>query len=155
MHLYPESLLITVAVLIPNLLFLVLPPKSATKYGKPDGPPLFTVLEKIGQVSTFVLPLFSPLSFSGAWTLVAWVAMGTLLASYYALWIRFFVGDRNYALLFRPILNVPVPMALSPVLYFLLSSVILGSIWQAIAAVVLGVGHITVSIRESHRLKEQ
>jgi hypothetical protein len=152
-HLHPESLLITAAVLIPNLLFLILPPKNAAKYGKSHGSLPFTIMERVGQVGSFVLPLFFPLSFSGTRILVAWVVMGTLLVSYYALWIRFFVGDRNFALLFRPILHVPVPMAISPVLYFLLSSVVLGSVWQAIAAALLGVGHITVSAHESHRLE--
>jgi hypothetical protein len=43
-------------------------------------------------------------------------------------------------------------MALSPVLYFLLSSVVLGSIWQAMGATILGVGHITVTMREYRRV---
>jgi len=152
MLLHPESLLITLAVLAPNLLFLVLPPKNAEKYGKADGSLPFTVLERVGQVSSFVLPLFFSLSFSGTWTIVAWIAMGALLISYYALWIRFFVRDRDYALLFRPAIGIPVPMATGPVLYFLLSSVVLQTIWQAIAALILGVGHITISFREARRL---
>jgi hypothetical protein len=153
LHLYPESLLITAAVLVPNLVFLAFPPRNVGEYGEAESSVPFTVIERVGQVSAFVLPLFFPLSFSGAWTLVAWVAMGILLASYYALWVRFFAGNRDYALLFRPALGVPAPMATAPVLYFLLSSLVLGSVWQAIAASVLGVGHITTSIREARRLE--
>ena len=78
--------------------------------------------------------------------------MAVLLASCYALWVRFFAGNRDYALLFQPALRVPAPMAIGPVLYFLLSSLVFGSIWQAIAASILGVGHITTSIREARRL---
>jgi hypothetical protein len=55
----------------------------------------------------------------------------------------------KYAYHFLPF---PVPMALSPVLYFLLSSVVLGSIWQAMGATILGVGHITVTMREYRRV---
>ena len=151
MHLHPESLLITAAVLAPNLVFLAFPPKSVAKCGKAEDSALFTVIERVGQVSAFVLPLLFPLSFSGTSTLVAWLAMGMLLVSYYALWVRFFAGNRDYALLFRPALGVPAPMAIAPVLYFLLSPLVLGSVWQAIAASILGVGHITTSIREARR----
>ena len=153
LHLYPESPLITAAVLVPNLVFLAFPPKNVAKYGKAEDSALFTIIERVGQVSAFVLPLLFPLSFSGAWTLVAWLAMGILLVSYYALWVRFFAGNRDYALLFRPALGAPAPMAIAPVLYFLLSSLVLGSVWQAIAASILGVGHVTTTIREARRLE--
>lgn len=152
MRLYPFSLLITAAVLAPNLLFLVLSPSDAKKYGESADPLLFTILERIGQVGSFILPLFFPLAFSGTLVHVAWIVMGVFLAFYYAGWTRFFMGPRGYSLLLRPLLGVPVPMALSPVLYFLVSSVVLGSIWQAIAAAILGVGHVTITIREYRRL---
>jgi hypothetical protein len=144
--------LITAAVLVPNLLFLVLPPSDAEKYGTPADSLPFAILERVGQVSSFILPLLFPLSFSGTRMLVAWIVMGVLLAFYYAGWIRYFRVGRGYALLYKPLLCVPVPMALSPVLYFLLSSVVLGSIWQAMGATILGVGHITVTMREYRRV---
>ena len=152
MRLYPASLLITAGVLAPNLLFLVLPPSDADKFGTSADSLFFRILERIGQVGSFILPLFFPLEFSGTLVRVAWIMMGVFLAFYYAGWTRFFVGSRGYALLFKPMLGVPVPMALSPVLYFLVSSVVLGSIWQAIAAAILGVGHVTVTVREYRRI---
>ena len=153
MRLYPASLLITAAVLAPNLLFLVLPPTDAGRYPKSADSHLFTILERIGQVSSFLLPLFFPLSFSGTFTRVAWIVMGVSLAFYYAGWTRFFAGTRGYAFLFEPMLGIPVPMALSPVLYFLASSIVLGSPWQAAAAATLGVGHVTITFREYRRLE--
>jgi hypothetical protein len=51
-------------------------------------------------------------------------------------------------------IGIPIPMAISPVLLLLLSSVVLGSIWQALAAAVLGVGHITISARENFRVSK-
>jgi hypothetical protein len=148
MHLYPASLLISAAVLIPNLIFLALPPRNIEKHGKSSGSFLFTILERVGQASSFVLPVFFPFSFSGILATSAWIAMGLTLAFYYAGWARYLFRGRNYALLFMPTAGIPVPMAVSPVLYFLVSSVVLGSIYQAIAAVVLGIGHITISTRE-------
>jgi hypothetical protein len=153
MHLYPASLLITAVVLIPNLLFLVLPPLDLGKHGMPSDSLPFTILERVGQVGSFVLPLFVPLSFSGGLVTIAWVAMGLTLAFYYAGWVRFFLRGRDYALLFKPMMGIPVPMAVSPALYFLFSSVVLGSFYQAIAAALLGVGHVAISAREHVRLK--
>jgi hypothetical protein len=153
-QLHPESLLITALVLIPNLLYLRFPPVNAKKHGNPAGALFFTILERAGQVFSFLLPLFFPLSFSGAPVVAAWTLMGLLLALYYAGWIRFFSSGRDYVLLFRPMIGIPIPMAISPVLLLLLSSVVLGSIWQALAAAVLGVGHITISARENFRVSK-
>lgn len=153
MHLYPASLLITAAVLLPNLLFLVFPPLNVSKCGKSADSLLFTIVERVGQVGSFFLPLFFPLSFSGRLVTIAWTVMGLALAFYYAGWLRFFLRGRDYALLFRPMLGIPVPMAVSPILYFLLSSVVLGSVYQAVAAAVLGIGHIAITAREYRRLK--
>lgn len=155
MRLYPFSLLITAAVIAPNLLFLVFPPSDANKYGESADAWPFTILERVGQVSSFILPLFFPQSFSGTLVRAAWTVMGVSLAFYYAGWTRFFAGSRDYAFLFKPMLGIPVPMALSPVLYFLASSIVLGSIWQAVAATILGAGHVTVTVREMDRRRRE
>ena len=152
MHLYPSSLLITAAVLLPNLLLLAMPPLNVEKYGKSADSLALTIVERAGQVSCFILPLFFPLSFAGSIVIGAWVVMGVTLGFYYAGWVRFFVQGRDYALLFKPMLGLPVPMAISPVIYFLFASLVLGSVFQTIAAAVLGVGHITISIHESRRI---
>jgi hypothetical protein len=153
MLLHPASLLITAVVLLPNLLFLVFPPLNVSKYSKPSDSLLFTIVERVGQVGSFILPLFFPLSFSGGLVTTAWIVMGLALVFYCVGWMRFFLRGRDYVLLFKSILGIPVPMAISPVILFLFSSFVLGSIFQAIAAAVLGIGHITISAREYHRLK--
>ena len=81
------------------------------------------------------------------------LALPPKIVSYYALWVRFLAGNRDSALLFRPALGVSAPMAIVPVLYFLLSSLVLGSVWQAIAASILGVGHVTTTVREARRFE--
>jgi hypothetical protein len=82
----------------------------------------------------------------------AWVVIALSLGLYYAGWIRFFSHGRDYTLLFKPMIGIPVPMAVSPVVLFLVSSLVLGSPWQAMAATVLGVGHITITAREHMRV---
>ena len=145
--------MITAAVLLPNLLFLVLPPRNVERYSKSSDPLALTIVERAGQVSCFVLPLFFPLSFAGSIVIVSWIVMGVSLGFYYAGWIRFFALGRDYALLFKPMLGLAVSMAISPIVYFLFASLVLGSIYQVIGAAVLGVGHISISVRESRRIR--
>ncbi len=137
---------------MPNVLYAAFPPLNLQKYGSPKDSRLLTSVERLGQTSSFILPIFFGLSYAGTLVLLAWAIMGISLATYYAGWIRYFARGRDYALLFRPIVGIPVPMAASPVVFFLVSSFVLGSIWQAIAAIVLGVGHITITAREYLRV---
>jgi len=151
-HLYPLSLVITAAVLLPNVFYLVFPPLNLKKHAPPKDALLFTILERVGQVSCFVLPLFFELTFTGSLVVAAWLVTALSLGLYYAGWIRFFWNGRDYALLFAPMIGVPVPMAISPVALFLVSSLVLDSIWQAFAAILLGIGHITITVREHQRV---
>ena len=152
MRFYPASLLITAVVLLPNLAYLAFPPLNLKKYGLPNDSRFLTAIERVGQVSSFILPIFFRLSFVGTQVAVAWAVMGLSLAVYYAGWVRFFSRGRDYALLYKPMLAIPVPMAVSPVVLFFVSSIVLGSVWQALAAVVLGSGHITITAREMVRV---
>jgi hypothetical protein len=153
MHFYPASLLITAAILLPNLLYLAFPPVNLKRYGSPKDSRVLEIVERIGQGSSFLLPvLFRPM-FSGTIVILAWTLMGISLAFYYACWIRFFANGRDYALLFARWAGIPVPMAISPVAAFLLSSIVLGSFWQAFAAVILGLGHITITAHEHLRIR--
>ena len=152
MHLYPASLLITAAVLLPNVVYGVFPPLNLQKYGPHKDSRLLVSIERFGQTSSFVLPIFFKLSFTGILALLAWAIMGLSLGIYYAGWIRFFARERDYALLFRPMIGIPVPMAVSPVVFLLVSSCVLGSVLQAIATLILAVGHIAVTAREHRRV---
>lgn len=121
MYLHPASLLITAAVLVPNLLYAAFRPVNREKYGSPESSRLLTGIERVGQSSSFILPLFFPLSFVGALVAVAWAVMGLSLVLYYAGWVRFFAHGRDYALLYKPMLLIAVHMAVSPVVLFLVA----------------------------------
>ena len=69
------------------------------------------------------------------------------LILYYAVWIRYFAGGRNVALLGKAFLFVPMPLAVFPVLYFLFAAVWLRNIPTAVTAVIFGAAHIAVSVR--------
>lgn len=69
------------------------------------------------------------------------------LVLYYIVWIRYFAGGREIALLNRPFLFVPMPLAVFPVLYYLCAAVWLHKIPAVILMTVFGAAHLTVSIR--------
>ena len=66
---------------------------------------------------------------------------------YYIVWIRYFAGGRDVALLNRPFLFVPMPLAVFPVLYFLCAALWLHNIPAAIMMMIFGAAHLTVSIQ--------
>ena len=69
------------------------------------------------------------------------------LVLYYIVWIRYFAGGREIALLNRPFLFVPMPLAVFPVLYYLCAAVWLHNSPAVILMTVFGAAHLTVSIR--------
>lgn len=63
--------------------------------------------------------------------------------------------DRSYALLFEPFLGVPLPLAISPIVYLLAVSVLFGSWYLALATVILGIGHLSISFQESRDVQDR
>jgi len=149
--LHPERLLITALVLAPNLVYLAYPPRDVDTWGPATEPRALAVLEKAGQVLSFTLPVFFSVTFTGPIAVAAWGLMAGCLAFYYAGWVRYLTGGRSFALLYRPLVGVPIPMALAPVLYFGASALVLGSWPQALAAVALALGHGGISWSEAKR----
>ena len=145
---HPLSLIIPVLVLIPNLFFFLKSPVNIPAH-QPKEPLLLTILERLGQIGCFLIPLFYSVSYSGVFEILASIAMAIMLVIYYYGWIRFFTHNREYRWLFYPLFSIPVPLALSPVIYFLLSSVILHSYPILLSSLILAVGHIPVSLKSA------
>ncbi|MDR5701859.1 hypothetical protein [Agromyces aerolatus] len=136
----PIGLVVSLAVLTPNLLLLRYPPRD----GLPDVvvPWPFGWLERAGQALCLVVPaVTSPGGVEWAWSLPT---IGCL-AAYLALWVRYLVRGRHAHLLFRGPWGLPIPMAILPVLVFLGLSAWLTNPWIAASAVVLAAGHLPTS----------
>ena len=69
------------------------------------------------------------------------------LVLYYAVWLRYFMGGREIALLSCSFLFVPMPLAVFPVLYYLCAAIWLHNLPAAIIMVIFGAAHLTVSIQ--------
>lgn len=167
---YATSFLIPLLALLPNLFFAAAggrrPPGAAPSTGgRPAGPqsgfasslvgaggatgtePLpYVLLERVGQVGVFLSPLLYPIRVGSSLDLVALFGMAVALGIYYACWTRYFIRGRKRSLLFKSLIGIPIPMAVSPVAYFLFAAWILQAPILLIAAVLLAGGHIPITL---------
>ncbi|MBP3889048.1 MAG: hypothetical protein J6F30_15610 [Cellulosilyticum sp.] len=67
------------------------------------------------------------------------------LILYYIVWIRYFMGGMEQGLMTKSFLFIPIPLAVFPVLYYLLSAIWLHNCGAAIVMVIFGVAHNIVS----------
>lgn len=105
------------------------------------------IVEQISRIAyLFAVTLLvsrENLSFRSVWFSLAAV----FLVLYYAVWLRYFMGGREIALLSRSFLFVPMPLAVFPVLYFLCAAIWLHNLPAAIIMVIFGTVHLTVSLQ--------
>jgi hypothetical protein len=111
------------------------------------------IVERAGQISAFAIPFFYPVRVKGGLEIASLAGMILALFFYYLNWGRYVRQGRALRLLFQPCAGIPIPLAISPVVYFLLASVLFHSWYLLLAAVVLGIGHIYVSSLEWQRAR--
>jgi hypothetical protein len=140
--------LISVLVLLPNLFWIIFPPRGAPAEERAERGRLYRlmeVLEWIGRIGSFVIPCFYRVEVPTGWQRAALVVMVLALLLYYAGWARYFLRGRDYRLLFEPFLGVPLPLAIGPIVYFLAAALLLRSWYMAAAALILAIGHLYIS----------
>lgn len=139
-----KGILASLIVLLPSILFMLLPPRGVP--GKQRAAPIIlTVLERLGQVGCFAAPLLFGRKIAEQRPDFITFLMGVCLIFYYICWIRYFTRGREFPLLFRPLGFIPIPMAVFPVIYFILLGIWLKSYIFIIPAVFLAVGHLANS----------
>ena len=129
-----------------NIVYVMFPPA-----GKAEQTSAVThwveIVEQISRIAyLFAVTLLvsrETLSFRSVWFSLAAV----FLVLYYAVWLRYFMGGREIALLSRSYLFVPMPLAVFPVLYFLCAAIWLHNLPAAIIMVIFGAAHLTVSLQ--------
>ena len=140
-------------ILVPNLFFFIFRPTDVPALKK--DPLALVIFENAGRIACFVLPfVFGEQVFKSQFDFI-FAAMLLCAAFYYACWIRYFSGKRRFKLLFKPLLFIPIPMAVFPFMYFLLMAVWLKSIPMGIAVFVFGIGHIPISWITYKQIKNQ
>ncbi len=143
MGLHLKGFILPLLVLLPNLLLIFFAPHNIPKTVSP--PFIFTLFERIGQVTCFTLPIVfgtkvaeQPINF------LTWLMLICLII-YYLCWIRFFWSGREFAVLFKTLGFIPIPMAIFPILYFILLAVWLNSSLFAVPAILFAIGHFVTS----------
>jgi hypothetical protein len=137
-------------IVVPNLIWALLPRQPTNEPLVPSIDPrlkLLVVLEGAGRVAVFALPFFLECSVQTGFDRVL-VGLGALaLLVYYVGWARFFIRGRQPVLLFAPLGVLPVPLAVSPVVYFLAFAGLARSPLMAVATAVFGLAHVSLSLK--------
>ena len=129
-----------------NIVYVMFPPA-----GKAEQTSAVThwveIVEQISRIAyLFAVTLLvsrDKLGFRSGWLYLA----AAFLILYYAVWLRYFMGGREIALLNRPFLLVPMPLAVFPVLYYLCAALWLHNFPAAMIMTVFGAAHLTVSLQ--------
>ncbi len=138
------GLFISAVIFLPNLLFIIFPPKNVPD-GSKDAGVIFTVLERIGQVGCIVILVFSKDHYQNLRINTWFALMALCVILYYYLWITYVVKGQDFSLCFKPLGFLPIPMAVFPVLAFGFAAIWGKSFYLGIAVVLLAIGHFSNS----------
>ncbi|MEK3662679.1 hypothetical protein NSQ29_24255 [Paenibacillus sp. FSL F4-0236] len=146
--------LMALILLAPSLLMIKFPPENVPS-GLRDAEPIYTLLERAGQLGCIGILAMSQDNFQQVKLGVIAVFIVLFIAIYYGLWIRYIVKGRQYKLLWDPLGIIPIPMAVLPVCAFGLAAIWGKSIWLSIAVVCLAIGHLANSWHSYKYTKDQ
>jgi hypothetical protein len=135
--------LIPVLFMVPNVLWMLLPKTNVGE--QVSVPMILTIAENIGRVAVFLLPFFFSLDLNKEFSALVGIGMGLALTVYYVSWVRYFAGGRLAEHFRAPLLGLPLPMAVAPTVFLVLSSYLMSSWLMLGAAILFGVAHIWIS----------
>lgn len=142
MDFYIMNGLFVLAVLIPNVFLIFFKPKNIVQYEMTKKIKILETFERIGQLGIFISPLF----FKFHYDLTLLILLIAFLVIYYIGWARFYISGCHFHDLFKPLFYIKVPLAVSPILYFMVLSLLLKSYVLFIFAIVFTIGHIPISL---------
>jgi hypothetical protein len=150
--------LITLAVLIPNAFYFFFVSRAPSQPAVDVEQKTFfdkaiETLEQIGRVAVFLIPCFYRINIKDFTSNIGFPVMLIAIGFYYLAWGRYFSQGVKRILLFSPFWGVPLPLAVSPVVYFLAAACVLHSVYLAAATVIFGVCHIYISHQAYQKLK--
>ncbi len=145
------GLLFLLLLFIPNTIWTGKKPQGYTSENENK---IFLIFEKIGEVLTTACALiFDDFNIHGWSNWTWWLIAALMLMTMYELWwIRYFRSERKLSDFYSSFLGVPLAGATLPVIAFFLLGIYGKVIWLAIAAIILGIGHIGIHIQHSKEL---
>jgi hypothetical protein len=149
------SALIPLLIFLPNLVLIIAPPAKDSlpeKISKSISYIIVEAIEWISRLSVLILPFFNKVYLGGGIENWCLGIMIIAMSIYYLVWARYILSGRDYRLLYASIWKVPLPLAISPFIYFLGASFILHSMSMLLMAIIFGAAHIYISGLERDRL---
>ena len=138
------GLITAASIFLPNLIFIMVPPRNVPENLK-DAGLLFTLSERAGQAGCLIVPVLSRDNYQNAGIDVWFVLMALCIIFYYGLWGKYILKGHAFSLAFVPLGFIPVPMAVFPVLAFGFAALWGQSVILGIAVIFLAVGHLANS----------
>jgi len=148
----PSGWVIPLLVAFPNVAWAVLPSPPVSGHlprTLESEPRILVFLERASRIGVFGLPFFLNLHVSTATDRFCLGVAVLALGIYYLGWARHFFRGRLPELLYRPFVGIPVPLAISPIAYFLACSGLARSIALALVTLAFGAAHISLSVRRA------
>lgn len=142
------GLIIVLLAMLPNFFYFIFPPVNVPAAA--SGTKWLDVIESICRIGFMMLLIFLTNSHKVNFRSPYIIFILVFLLLYYALWIKYFAGGRDYQLLGQSFLFVPGPMAVFPVVYFVLASLWLDNIPAGILTILFGIVHIIISYNSFH-----
>ncbi|MPW27336.1 hypothetical protein GC105_16340 [Alkalibaculum sp. M08DMB] len=139
-------------LIIPNTIWSKNQP---TDYDNSQENKIFLLCERVGQVcctcSLLIFSNYDIVHFStwGLWLLASFLVM----ILYEICWIRYFTNDYIVANFYRSIFGIPIPLAILPVMAFLLLGIYGKVVWLVVSAIIFGIGHIGIHIQHLKAIK--
>ena len=146
----PSGWIILLPIALPNILWAALPsrPTASPESGHPEPEPrVLVIVERVGRLGIFALPFFLNIRATTVTDRLFFGLAALALFVYYLGWVRYFRCGRLPELLYRPFAGIPVPLAITPVAYFLACSRLTRSPALALITLAFGVAHISLSLR--------
>lgn len=143
------GLIIVLLAMLPNFFYFLFPPVNVPAAAA-NGVKALDIIESICRIGFMLLLIFlinrNKVNLRSPYLILMFV----FLMLYYALWIKYFAGGRDYQLLGQSFLFIPGPMAVSPVVYFVAASLWLGNLPACIVTILFGIVHIIISYLSFH-----
>jgi len=142
------------AVMLPNIAFLIWKPVDQ----KPVKSSIWDILEHIGRIASMIFLCFDlgkpylSTVFASKGLFIAWVISTSLITGLYiGIWMRYFLCGRTVELCYKSFF-IPMPLVILPVLDFLITGILGANLALIISSILLGIGHIMVSLSTKKQL---
>jgi hypothetical protein len=135
-----KGFIVILLPLLPNVIFFLKPSQNLPNNLR-DGGVFVNILEHGSRIGYYAIMIFITNNHLENSKSTYLFGLLLCLVIYYILWGRYFLKGRNYKLLFESVWGIPIPMAIFPVLYYLLAAIWINNLPAVLAIILFAIGH--------------